>query len=195
MCKTGSADLASIGPFATVADEEDAHFALGSFDGGVRLSRGNGVSFGVQKEVVDQGLHVLLHGRAWWRHDLVVFDTYGAGRHLVQTLMDDSQTLSEFLHSAQVPVIAVAVDADWYVKLHLVVSIVRLALAHVPRHAAAPKHDARERVVKRICGGNDTDALCSAFPDPVVRQQLLCLVDSVAELCGPLIDVVEKSKR
>ena len=37
-------------------------------------------------EVVNEGLHALLHGRTRGRGDLVVIDLDSTGRHLVETL-------------------------------------------------------------------------------------------------------------
>lgn len=82
--------------------------------------------------MVNQSLHVLLHRRPRGRHDLIVLNLYRPWRHLVQTLMNNAQRLSKLLHSAQVPIIAVAVDPNRDVKFDLVVGIVGLGLSHVP---------------------------------------------------------------
>ena len=120
--------------------------------------------------MVDEGLHVLLHGGAWRRRDLVIFDFDGTRWHLAETLMDDAEGLAKFFHAAEIPVIAVSVDADWDVELDLVVGVVWLALAHIPGHTGATEHDAGEGVVECIGGGNDTNALSPAFPDPVICE-------------------------
>ncbi len=109
--------------------------------------------------------------------------------------MDDAQRLAELLHAAEVAVVAVAVDADGDVEVDLVVGVVGLALAHVPGHAGAAQHDAREGVVEGVGGGDDADALRAALPDAVVGQELFGFVDAVAELRRPLVDVVEKAER
>lgn len=93
-------DLASVWALTSITDDENTHLSLRSFDGTVRLPGWDGVAFGVQKEMVNKGFHVLLHGRSWWRRDLVVLNLDWASWHLVQTLVDDSQRLSEFFHSA-----------------------------------------------------------------------------------------------
>lgn len=107
--------------------------------------------------------------------------------------MDDAEGLAELFHAAEVTVIAVSVHADWDVEFDLVVRVVRLALAYIPRHTAASEHDAGEGVVESVGRGHDTDALGSAFPDSVVGEQLLRFVDPVAELSRPLVDVVEEA--
>lgn len=120
--------------------------------------------------MVDESFHVFFHGGAWRWHDLVIFDFDGTRGHLVETLMDDTEGLAEFFHAAEVPVVAVSVDADRDVELDLIVGVVRLALAHIPWHTGATEHDASPGVVEGIGGGDDTNTLSSTFPDPVVCQ-------------------------
>lgn len=191
--EAGGADLAAVGPLGAVGDDEDTHLTLRGLDGAVCLARGHGVTLGVEQEVVDEGLHVLLHGGARGRGDLVVLDLDGAGGDLVEALVDDAEGLAEFLHTAEVAVVAVTVDADGDVELDLVIGVVGLRLADIPRHTRAAEHDTGERVVESVGSADDTNALGAANPDTVVGQELLSLVDAVTELGGPLVDVVKKA--
>lgn len=195
MCEAGRADLASIRPFAAIADDKDAHLALGCFDGAVGFSGGDSVALGKQEEVVDECFHVLLHRCAGGRGDFVVFHSDGTGRHFVETLMDDAEGLPEFFHSAEVSVVAISVDAHGHVEVHLIVGIVRLAFPHVPGDARAAEHDARERVVEGVGGRDDADALGAAFPDAVVCEEFFGFVNAVAELGCPLVNVIEEAYR
>lgn len=194
MRKARRPDLTPVRPLAAIADDIDAHLPLGRFDGRIRLPGRDGVALCEEQEMVDQRLHVFLHRGAGRGGDFVVLDTHGAWRHLVQALMDDAQRLAELLHPAQIPIIAIAVHAHGDIELHLAVRIVRRALAYVPGHPGAAQHDAREGVVERVGGGHDADALGAPDPDPVVGQELLGLVDAVAELGRPLVDVVEEAE-
>jgi hypothetical protein len=108
--------------------------------------------------------------------------------------VDDAEGLTEFLHTAEVTVVAVTVDTDRDVELDLVVCVVGLGLADIPWHTRTTKHNTRERVVESISGADDTDTLGTADPDTVVGQKLLGLIDAVAELCGPLVNIVKKTK-
>lgn len=195
MRKARSTDLAPVGPLAAVTDQENGHLTLGRLDGGIGLPGRNRVALGEQEEVVDESLHVLLHGGTGGRRDLVVLDTDRAGRHLVQTLVDDAERLAEFLHTAEVSVVAVAVHTDGDVELDLVIRIVRLRLADIPRDTGSTEHHTREAQVQSLGHWHDTDALSSGLPDSVVREQFLGLVDAVAELGGPLVDIVEEAER
>lgn len=195
MRETGGADLAPIRPFAAIADDKDAHLALGRFDGAVGFPGRDGIAFGEEEEVVDECFHVLLHRCAGGRGDFVVFHSDGTGRHLVEALMDDAEGLPEFFHAAEVAVVAISVNAHGHVEVYLIVGIVRLAFPHVPGDARAAEHDARERVVESVGGGDDTDALGAAFPDAVVCEEFFGFVDAVAELGCPLVDVIEEADR
>jgi hypothetical protein len=192
--ETGGANLATVGPLGTVGDDEHTHLTFGSLDGTVGLSRRDCVALGVEQEVVDKSLHVLLHGSTGRRSDLVVLDLDGASGHLVQALVDDAEGLTELLHTAEVTVVAVTVDTDGNVELDLVVCVVRLGLADIPWHTRTTKHDTGERVVESISSADDTNTLGAADPDTVVGQELLGLIDAVAELCGPLVNIVKKTK-
>lgn len=190
-----STNLAAVGSLGAVGDDENTHLTLRGFDGTVSLAGRYGVALGVEQEVVNESLHVLLHGCAGRGSDLVVLDLDGAGGDLVEALVNDAQGLAELLHAAEVAVVAVAVDADGDVEFDLVVGIVGLGLADVPGDTGAAEHDTGERVVESIGGTDDTDTLGAADPDTVVGQKLLGLVDAVTELGGPLVDVVEKADR
>lgn len=191
--ETRGANVASIRALATITDNVDTHFALGGLNGGVRLARGHGVTLCVEKEVVNECLHVLLHGGARRGSDLVVLDADGAAGHLVEALVDDAQRLAELFHAAEVAVVAVAVGADGDVKLNLVVGVVGLALADIPRDTGTAQHDAAEGQVQSLGGRQDTDTTQTLDPDAVVGKHLLSLVESVAKLRGPLVDVVENT--
>ena len=69
-----------------------------------------------------------------------------------------------------------------------------MGLAHVPGNPGAPEHDAGEGVVESVGGGDDADVLGAAFPDAVVGEEFFGFVDAVAELRGPLVDVVEEAE-
>lgn len=193
--KAGSTDLAAVGTLATVTDQEDTHLTLGGLNGRVGLTRRNRVTLGEEQEVVDQSLHVLLHGSTGRGHDLVVLDTDGASGHLVQALLDNAERLAELLHTAQVTVVAVTVDTNGNIELDLVVGIIRLGLADIPGDTGATEHDTSETHVQSVGGVNDTNTLGSGLPDTVIRKQLLGLVDAVTELGGPLVDVIQKADR
>jgi hypothetical protein len=144
---------------------------------------------------VDEGFHVLLHGGTGRGRDLVVLHTDGTSRHLVKTLVNNAEGLTELLHAAKVTIIAVTVDTDGNIELNLVVSIIRLRLADIVWNTGATEHNTSETHVERIGGVDNTDTLGSGFPDTVIREQLLGFVDAVTELSGPLVNVVQKTKR
>lgn len=186
-------DVHTVWPLASVTDNVHAHLALWCLDDRVRVAWGDDVSLGVQKEVVDEGLHVLLHGGTGRRGDLVVLDLDGAGGHLVEALVDDAEGLAELLHSAEISVVAVAIHTDWHIELDLVVRVIGGGLADVPWDSGSSEHDTGEGEIESIGGGDDTNATETVDPNAVVRQHFFGLVDTVTELGGPLVDVIEKA--
>lgn len=195
MCKTRGTNFASVRSFASVTDQIDAHFPLRSLDGCVRVAGGHSVSLGEEKEVMDEGFHVLLHScpRRW--RDLVVFDFDRSSGHLVQALVDNAKRLSELLHAAQIAVVAVAILADGNVKLDLVVCVVGLTLPDIPGHARTAQHDTREGVIEGIRGRDHTNPLRPANPNTVVCQELFGFIDAITKLSGPRIDIVQETER
>jgi hypothetical protein len=191
--EAGCTDLAAVRPLGAVGDDEDTHLTLGGLDGAVCLTRRDSVTLGVEQEVVDESLHVLLHCGARRRGDLVVLNLDGTSGHLVQALVDDAERLAELLHAAEVTVVAVTVDTNGDVELDLVVGIIRLGLADIPRNTGSAEHDTGEGVVESVSGADDTNTLGTADPDTVVGQELLSLVNAVTELGGPLVDVIKKT--
>lgn len=109
--------------------------------------------------------------------------------------MNNPQTLPELLHPAQIPIIAVAVDADGDIEFDLIVGIIGLRLADIPWDAGAAEHDAGEGVVKGIGGVDDTDTFCAPNPDAVVGEQLLSFIDAITELSRPLVDIIKETER
>jgi hypothetical protein len=192
--ETGGTDLATVRPLATVTDQEHTHLTLGSLNSGVCLTRGNGITLGEEQEVVDESLHILLHGGTGRRHDLVVLHTHGASGHLVQALVDNAEGLAELLHTAEITVVAVTVDTDGHIELDLVIGIVRLRLADVPWDTGATEHDTSETHVQRIGGAHNTNALSSGLPDTVIGEEFLGFVDTVTELGSPLVDIVKETE-
>jgi hypothetical protein len=109
--------------------------------------------------------------------------------------MDDSEGLSEFLHSTQVPIIAIAIHANWNIKIDFAIRIIRLTLSHIPRHTRSTKHDTGERIVQCIRSRHNSNTLRSANPNAVIGQKLLGLINTISELGGPLINVIQKTNR
>lgn len=170
MRKPRRPNLTPIRSLTAVTHDKDAHLSLWCFDSAISLSRRDRVALCEKQEVVDERFHVFLHRCAGRRGDLVVFDPDGAGGHFVEALVDDAEGLAEFLHAAEVAVITVSVDPNWNVEFYLVVRIIGLAFAYIPRYTASSEHDAGESVVEGIGGGDDTDALSSTLPDSVIRE-------------------------
>ena len=109
--------------------------------------------------------------------------------------MYDAEGLAEFFHAAEIAVVAIAIHTYWDIELDLIVGVVWLAFSHIPGDAAAAEHDAGEGVVEGVGGGNDANAFGPADPDAVVSEEFFGFVDAVAELGGPLVDVVQKAER
>ena len=107
--------------------------------------------------------------------------------------MDDSQRLAELLHTTQVAVVAITVLSDGDIELDLAVSVVGRSLADIPGDAGATEHDAGVGEVEGVLGGDHTDAHGTGFPDAVIGEELFDLVNAVAELGCPLVDVIEEA--
>ena len=146
--KPGARSLHAIGLVGAVGDEIDAELALRRLDRRVDLARRHLVALGVELEVMDERFHRALHLAALGRRDLAVVGAhrpFAAARiELLAALLHDPGRLAHLLHADQIAVVAVAVLADGNVEIHLLVALVGLRLAQVPRRAGAAHHHAGE---------------------------------------------------
>ncbi len=168
--KPGDADLAAIGPVGAVGDEIDAELALRRLDRGVGLAGRHVIALGIELEVVDQRFHRLLHLGARRRRHLAVVDLDRPRRHLLERLPDDAHRLAHLLHAHEVAVVAIAVLADRNIEIHLVIDVIGLRLAQIPRDARAAQHRAGEAPIRA----------CSAVTTPISTVRCLKMRFSVS---------------
>src|SRR3546814_3501195 len=90
---------------------------------------------------------------------------------------------------------AVAVLADRDVELELVVAVVGLRLAQVPRHARAAQHRPREAPVVGLLRAHHADVDSALAEDAVVGEQNLYVVDHLGEGVAEAQDVVDEAGR
>jgi len=191
--ETWCANTTPVRSVGTVRDKVDTHLALRCLNGGVGLAGRDTVAFRENLEVVDETFHALLHAGTRRRHELVVVDLDSASGHLVEALVDNAQTFTELLHTAQVTVVAVAIASDGNVKLDLVIRVVRRDLAQIPWNTTSTEHDTSERVIEGLFRGDLAHVDCASFPNTVAGHDLFNLVDTAAELSGPHVDVLEQT--
>ncbi len=142
---------------------------------------------------MDERLHVALHVGATRRAQLGVVHHHRArvGAQPVDALGDDAVRLAHFLDPHQVAVVAVAVRADRDVEIHPVVDFIGLLLAQVPGDAGAADHRAREPELQRALRRDHADVHRALFPDAVVREQGLVIVDGLRKAFRERLDEVE----
>jgi hypothetical protein len=81
--KTRRADLTPVWPLAPITHDKDTHLTLRRLDRTICLPRRHRIPLRIQQEMVNQRLHVLLHGSSWRWHDLVILDLDSTRRHFV----------------------------------------------------------------------------------------------------------------
>src|SRR3546814_4120692 len=69
-------------------------------------------AFGIKLEVMDEGLHRLLHLATPWRHNLAVEASNRTFRHLLEALLHDLRRLAHFFNANHEAIITVAIRAD-----------------------------------------------------------------------------------
>src|SRR5262249_41901654 len=171
-------DLATIGPVRSVGHEIDAELTLGRLDRGINLALRHVIAFGIELEMMDQSFHRALHHRALRWHHLVVLhrDRSKLGGQSFATLLHDAYRLTHLLHADEIAVVAVALLADRNVEFELVVALVRLRLAQVPRRARAAHHDARKAMRPGFLLGYHANIDVALLEDTVFREQPLDVV-------------------
>ena len=177
-----------------VGHQVDAELALGVFHRGVGLAFRHAVALGEELEVMDQRFHLLLHLFALRRRQLVVVHHDGPGicAQPVHALPDNPVGLPQFLDPHQIAVVAIAVDSDRNVEVHLRVRRVRLLLAQVPLHAGTAQHGSRKAEVQGPFGRDHGDAHRALLPDPVLRQQRFVFIDMAGKAPRKVFDEIEQ---
>ena len=192
-------DLAAIGLVGAVGDQIDAEFALRRLDRGIDLAGRHLVALGIELEVVDQRFHRALHLAALGRHHLAVErgDRAAAIRRqqLVAALLHDAHRLAHLFHADVVAVEAVTVLADGDVEFHLLVALVGLRLAQIPRRAGAAHHHAREAPFPAGFEIDHADIDVALLEDAVVAEQAFEVVADLEERIAPFGDVVDQRDR
>src|SRR5690606_31845519 len=192
-------NLAPIGAVGAVGDQIDAELALGRLDRRIDFTCRHPVALSVELEVVDDGFHGALHLAALGRYNLAV----GSGDRplpfrfiqLADALQHDGRRLSHLLHPHQVAIVAVAVLADWNVKIHLVVALVWLRLAQVPGTAGAADHYPRESPSPAVIEGDDADIGVPLLEDAVAGEQAVDVVDDFGKLVTEAFDIIDQLLR
>jgi hypothetical protein len=193
--KARSTDLAAVWSLTAITNKVNTHLTLGSLNCRISFARRYSISFGEQEEVVDKSFHIFLHSGSRRRTDFVVLNLDRSGRHLVQTLVNDSKRLAELLHPTQVAIITVTINSNGDVEFDLVICIIGLGFAYIPWHTGTSKHNSSKAHVQSVRSTYHPNTLRSGFPDPVISKQLFCFINSVAKLSRPLVNIIEKAER
>ena len=120
---------------------------------------------------MDQRFHRLFHLGALGRNDLTIIAANPTFWHLLQTLLHDTDGLTHFFNAHHEPVIAIAARADWNIKLHPVIHIIRLAFADIPRDASATDHRARKAPFDCVFLRNNRDVDIALLKNTVVDNK------------------------
>ena len=192
--KAGRADLAAVGAVGAVGDEVDAELALRALGRDVHFAGRHVIAFGVELEVMDEGLHRGLHLGPARREHLAV----GADRplrHFVQALADDAPALPDFLAADHEAVVAVAIGPDRNVEVHAVIDFVWLRAADVPRNAGCPDHRAGEAPGDRVVLVDRADVDVALLEDSVVGDQRDGVLENLQAVVEEIADLVQHRRR
>src|SRR3546814_2491324 len=108
-------------------------------------------AFGIKLEVMDEGLHRLLHLATPWRHNLAVEASNRTFRHLLEALLHDLRRLANFFNANHEAIITVAIRADGDFKVHAIINIVWLRPAKAPENDGASDHWYGQTQFERVC--------------------------------------------
>ena len=97
-----------------------------------------------------------------------------------------------FGHSAEIPIIAIAIVSDRDPEIELLVTFVGLRSTQVPGHAGPPDHDPGKSPVERVLPRHDTDIDIALLEYAVFGQQLFDVVQNGGEFVGPIENVVQQ---
>ena len=136
---------------------------------------------------------ICLHLASFWWNNLVVIGSDLAWWHLVQALLDDTQTLTHLFHAHQITIVSVTVHTDRHIKFNLIISVVWLSLSQIPFDAGASKHDTAEAEIQSIFGRDGTDTDRTLTPQTIGSEKIFDFIETLAELIDELIDIVHET--
>ena len=113
----------------------------------------------------------------------------------VDALPHDAHRLAHLLHADDLAVVIVAVPADRDVEIELLVALVGLRLAQVPRRPGAAHHDARETPAPGVLQRDDGDIDVALLEDAVADDELVEIVAHLEEGVAERLDVVDEIRR
>merc|ERR1712025_787713 len=100
--------------------------------------------------MMNKSFHGRLHLSSGGWNTLGVICSYISGWHLIETLLNDSQTLSHFCHPLQISVIAISIGSDRNIKVNQVVGIIGSSFSNVIFDSCTSEHDPRASPVDGI---------------------------------------------
>ena len=101
-----------------------------------------------------------------------------AGRHLVESLLENPRTLPHFFHAHQIAVETVADRADWHIEVVLVVAQIRVGLAQVMIHARAAQVRTGQTVSDGVLPLDDPDILGAIQPDRIAGEKFVHFIEA-----------------
>src|SRR3546814_1577452 len=128
-------------------------------------------AFGIKLEVMDEGLHRLLHLATPWRHNLAVEASNRTFRHLLEALLHDLRRLAHFFNANHEAIITVAIRADGDFKVHAIIDIVWLRPAKVPGNAGAADHWTGKAPFDRVFLADHRDIHVALLEDAIRSEE------------------------
>src|SRR4029077_4962445 len=92
-------------------------------------------------------------------------------------------------------IVTISVAADGNLKLEVVVALVRLRAAQIPRDASRTQHHSREAPGLGVRAINDADIDRALFENAIVDYQSVDIVEHLQEWVQKLVDVLKQSFR
>ena len=128
---------------------------------------------------MNQLFHVLLHVDAIRRRDFMIVDNHRARifAQPIDALLNDAIRLAHFFNTHQITIVAIAIDADRNIKVHLIINFVRLLFAQIPLNTGATQHRAGEAQRLRTLRRHNADTDSALFPNAVVGKQGFIFID------------------
>ena len=109
--------------------------------------------------------------------------------------MDDPQGLTHFFHPAQIAIIAVAILAHRNEKIELVIALIGLRAAQIPRHARPAHHHTAKAPIKRLLLADNANISIALLEDAVFGQKPVDIIQHAGEFIGPGLDIVNQRRR
>ena len=169
------ANLTAIRLVGAIRHQINPKLTFGRLHSGIDLTGGHFKTFRIKLEVMNERFHGAFHLTAFGRHDFVIdrrnWPPPALTHQKITTLLHDPHRLAHLLHADQITVITIPMLANGNIKFQLLIALIRLGFAQIPRRPRTAHHHPGKAPGPTVVQRHHPDIDIALFKDTVVGQK------------------------